>query len=428
MLGDMLQGHHEELLPEALRLLARAGLRLPHALLPAALRVRGDELQAAVRRVLGERGVWLARLNEAWGWAAGASPSASIEQLEATWTDGSAAARRAILARARAVDAERARGWLEAAWSTEKADERAALLSALREGLTGTDEPFLEAQLRDRAAAVREAAQALLGCLIESAFVRRMTERADGMLDFKRSAMALVGKRGALDVRPPEKVDDDADRDGLLAKPPQGVGARAFWLNRAVAAVPPCHWTKRFGATAVELVAAARTSDWAGPLCEGWTRAALLQGDREWLGAVWEFWQQSDEKVAADRVVTTLLVQILQRLPPPDAAALVEALFAGTGGRLDVLTALGALGAPWPANLGGRWLEMMRRELRQMSAHAHAVVMSLRLAALALPPECFPAALEPLDLPGGEGGWERFLGEFTEVLRLRHDLFQEIAP
>jgi hypothetical protein len=236
-------------------------------------------------------------------------------------------------------------------------------------------------------------------------------------------------RRGALDVRPPEKVDDGDDRDGLLAKPPAGVGARAFWLARAVACVPPAHWRARFEATPRVLVAAAGATDWAAAVCEGWTRASLLHGDVEWLGALWDFWQGSSEKVAGPGLVVPLLAQILHRLPAPEAAARVEPLFAADArSRLDLGTALGALSVPWPARVGTLWIEALRREMRAMSVRAPALVASMRAAALALPPECFAAALEPIDLPGGAGAWARPLGELWDALRIRRDLFQEILP
>jgi hypothetical protein len=429
LVGDMLRGHHPELLPEAFARLTQAGQRLPYPLLPDALRVRGDELRLAVRHVIGERGQWLARMNDAWSWASVAPTALSMDALEPAWSDASAAVRRALLVQARGLDAQRARGWLEATWANEKADERAALLAALRTGLSGADEPFIEAQLGDRASTVREAAQALLPHLPESAFVRRMTERADAMIDFKRSALAFVGKRGALTATPPESVDGAAERDGLLAKPPQGiagqgVGVRAFWLMRTLSAVPLAHWTARFGARADALVAAAESTDWASAVCEGWTRAALISGDPDWLGALWEFWQRSDEKAVTHVIASAMTISILRRMPAADAAARVESLFTDARTRVDLATALYNLDVPWPERLGACWVDALRRDLRAASARAPMMIASVRIAALALPPACFARALEPLDLPGGEGAWERPLAEFSEVLRLRNDLVQ----
>lgn len=426
IVGDLLRGHHEELLEEALALLARAGQRLPHVLLPDALRVRGDELRAAVRLVLGERGAWLARMNETWTWALVAPPAALFEDLERAWTDGTAAARRELLPRARRLDAAKARAWLEATWTSEKADERAALLTSLIEGISADDEAFVEAQLRDRASAVREAAVSVLAHLPESAFVRRMTLRADAMLGFKRSMLAFAGKRGTLAVSPPETLDAEAERDGL-GKPPQGTGARAYWLTRALAAVPVAHWTTRLEATATDLVAAAEGTDWASAACEGWTRAALITSDAAWLAALWEFFQRTHEKTVSPPVAVAMSVAILERMPPGDAATRAEQILGGAPSRIDIATALGAVPAPWPESLGMRWVDAVHSEAR--GSPPFRLLATLRTAATALPAACFPRALQPIEFPEQTASfWESSLAELTEVLRIRHDLVQEIAP
>jgi hypothetical protein len=427
ILGDLLHGHHPELLPEAFALLSKAGQRIPHPLLPDAFRVRGDELRAAVRPVLGERGAWLARLNDTWSWALSMSASASLEELEAAWTDGTAAARRELIVRARGIDPARARAWLEATWPNEKADERAALLAGLRTGIGPDDEAFLETQLRDRASSVREAAQALLPHLPGSAFVARMKSRADGTLDFKRSMLSFVGKRGSFSVSPPETMDDAGERDGL-GKPPPGTGARAYWLTRTLAAVPLSHWTTRFGTTPAELVAAAQGTDWAGAVCSGWTHAALVSGEAEWLAALWEFFQHADDKSVAVNVAGTMQLSILRRMTPADAASRVEQSLDTPSPRLNLSLALSALPSPWPPSLGMRWLEELRRGL--FGAQSAATVLpTMRLASLALPRECFARALEPIDLPeGAPPYWETQLTELTDIVRLRHDLAKEIAP
>ena len=69
LIGEMLGGQHADLLHEALHLLAEANLRLPPALLPAALAVEAGDHRAALRPVLGERGRWLSRFNPGWSWA-----------------------------------------------------------------------------------------------------------------------------------------------------------------------------------------------------------------------------------------------------------------------------------------------------------------------------------------------------------------------
>ena len=427
LIGDRLRFQDEEILGEGLAWLDRAGLRLPHALLPDALQVRDKKLRPAVKKVIGTRGVWLARLNPTWAWAAEGEVAPSLPALEKEWADAPPPVRRRVLAEARGIDAARARAWLEATWSAEKADERTALLAVLEQGLSLEDEPFLEAQLRDRASGVREAAQALLAHLDGSAFVRRMTERADVMLDYRKSALAIVGKRGTLEIRPPEAVDAAADRDGLLSKPQAGAGAgaRAFWLTRALASLPPSHWTERFGTSAEDLVAAASKSDWAAAACEGWTRAAIARREIAWLAALWDFWMGADAKVVDARNAGARLLEILAALPPDQATARVEPLMHRPSEKLDLSAALRALPAPWTRSLGASWLAVFRRELQTPPAQS-TIVGSLRTAALALPRECFAEALAFFE--GAEAPPGTVLAFFFETIRFRHDLAQEIQP
>jgi hypothetical protein len=63
-----LGGEHDDLLPEALALLASRGLRLRHVLLPSLLGTRSRPLRRALLPVIGERGRWLARFNPIWAW------------------------------------------------------------------------------------------------------------------------------------------------------------------------------------------------------------------------------------------------------------------------------------------------------------------------------------------------------------------------
>ncbi|WP_394841426.1 DUF5691 domain-containing protein [Pendulispora brunnea] len=422
LLEDILREGQKELLLEALALLDRAGLRLPHALLPGALGARGEALRSAARRVLGERGPWLARMNPAWEWATTPADAPDIAAIERAWLEGASPGRRDALARARAIDPAKARAWLEASWSSEKADERAAFLTVMATGISDDDEPFVSAQLRDRASAVRDAAQALLPRLVRSAFVARMIARTDAVLHFSG---------GALSVKPPESTDPDAARDGLSARPPQGVGALAFWLSRALSAIPPSHWRTRFDTNAATLVHAAEKTDWAGALCEGWTKAALLHEDPEWLAALWEFWQRCDEKVAIAPIANAMLVQILQRLPPAEAASRVEPLFGEGPTRIHLSMALCALASPWPESIGLRYIAALEREIHTTSLRTQAMMASLRDAALALPHAVLPRALQVLAAFEREQRENRLtpqLLSFMEVLRVRHELVQEIHP
>src|SRR5262249_44489792 len=147
--------------------IAAVGQRLPHRLLPTALAEADTSVRAALAPVVGERGRWLAQLNDAWQWAA--RPPLPADQLppdaEAIWDEGSFADRCLVLKKLRAIDPAQARDWLAEVWAKEKAEQRAELLQIFDIALHPADEPFLEQALDDRSAAVRTDAAAHLSRL-----------------------------------------------------------------------------------------------------------------------------------------------------------------------------------------------------------------------------------------------------------------------
>ena len=145
-----------------------------------ALALHTSKLRDAVYPVLGERGSWLSQFNPAWSWVNGYVPhleSAFPSDAETIWQEGTTTQRCEILRRLRAIDAGKARAWLESAWKQEKAEVRLELLQTLEIGLSVEDEPFLERILDDRAASVKSAVPRLLARIPTSAFAERMRSR-----------------------------------------------------------------------------------------------------------------------------------------------------------------------------------------------------------------------------------------------------------
>jgi hypothetical protein len=56
------------------------------------------------------------------------------------------------------------------------------------------------------------------------------------------------------------------------------------------------------------------------------------------------------------------------------------------------------------------------------------MAISLRMASLALPADCFVRALDTLDPKVHAGIWASSLADFAETVRLRRDLAKEIVP
>jgi hypothetical protein len=406
---------------EWLELAGGARQRVPHRLLPDLLEY-GASYRASRQRIADAtdaRGAWLMSLNPRWQFAAG-------EQVDhrALWETGSAEQRVSSIRRLRESDPAAARDLVMSTWKQDGADERAKFVEAMRTSLGADDEPFLEAALDDRSKQVRAAAADLLARLPESAFVRRMIERAGPMLQFTPGAPGGLLKRakaGKLDVTlPPEKFDAAWSRDGITEKSDERIGQRQWRLVQVVSSVPPAHWSRAWGAEPEAIVAAAGATEHADKLLLAWTRAATRHPDPDWVAALLRVAVAGAAKrppepgllaalPLAERL--TVLAEILESPKVPlDAVAqwIGAAEFA-----LDRRAASAALARVEQRILG----------VQQYDYHAAHLLEHL---ALRVPPELH----DELAARWTGGAWESnraTLDKFFQTLAMRRDIQREFA-
>ncbi|NKY85999.1 SWIM zinc finger family protein [Nocardia veterana] len=237
-------------------------------------------LRDPLLRLAGTRGRWLAALHPRWRpllRTTGDDPQ--------VWTHGRPAERRAWLAALRARDADAARTALSETWDREPARGRAELLAVLADGIGPGDEPLLESALDDTRPEVRRTAADLLARLPDSAFAGRMRDRAGRW---------VTVRSGALTAHLPRELDDSARRDGLgdrldpvAYRRDGGADVDAERLRRLMAATPLGHWEALCGSPAAA-TALRLPDDILGPVCAGWSEAALAQRDPRWAGPLFE--------------------------------------------------------------------------------------------------------------------------------------------
>ncbi len=255
---------------------ARADQRVPTRLIVPLLEraTKAPGLRASAAVVVGQRGRFVASRNREWNWVhaavaveAGSSDAGEIsaERLAAADSLG----RSSLVAAWRLRDPQAARDAVIATWASESAADRRDFTLALRNGLSASDEPFLERCLDDRGKTVREAAQSLLPLIPTSAFVTRMTSRLESVVKTKRFP------RFSIDVElPEESLDEAANRDGLVLS---ATKARAELLRQIVAAVPVRWWAERCDRSLEEVIAALRRIDTAGEVITGFCESAARQ-------------------------------------------------------------------------------------------------------------------------------------------------------
>ena len=406
-----------ELLAQWLALAAGHGGHVPPETLPDLLDAgrRNGAIRAALGRVAGRRGAWLAAMRDDWRWLLDEAPAGRPEH----WETGSGGERLAYLIHLRATDPAAARRLLEATWAAEASEDRVRFLGALETGLSDADDEFLEQNLDDRRREVREAALDLLRQLPGSGLGRRMTERARAAVRLERRSFG----RDRLIVEPPEDLDPALRRDGVAATPARGIGAGAWLLEEILASTPLEVWTPAYGRTPAAVIDLARGHDWESPLLHGWAKAAIAQRDAAWAEAL----VGNDARDNAAGLREAIRWDLHLVLPPAELARIAADFLRREDHLANRLLAVHP--GDWPDELAVAVIETIARRART-DRHSWQLSELCRSAALSMPPR-FAAPVADLavqlDQEPADSSRVRPVAELARTLTFRHEMHLEFA-
>lgn len=322
------------LLPTWLAAASAQTYRVPVKFIPALMEQaqQSRALRPAISAVLGQRGQWLAQQHPEWQRLLTFVTDADTTTASNVWEEGNTAQRLGYLQQIRQTQADEARTQLQAVWKQEAATVRQELLSALRINLSLADEAWLESCLDDRSKGVRQVAAELLGALPDSAFGQRHLSRLQQWLTLEQASgllNKLTGQR-RLNVDLPETWDKTWLRDGIEEKPPQGKGAKAWWLEQALSYLPPSVWTQQWQITPHALLALTAKHDWRKVLLDGWQQALIRYPNADWAAdwllhvnchtdGLWEILPPAQAETLASTLLretdTNTILPMLVRLP-----------------------------------------------------------------------------------------------------------------
>ncbi|MFW6694628.1 DUF5691 domain-containing protein [Streptomyces sp. MAR4 CNX-425] len=459
-----------ELIPEWLRYAVECGYQAPPELLPALLdaaRARVD-LRPHALALAGPRGLWLAERAPQWapllrdGAAGPALPDPrDAAAVRALWEEGPRAGgpgtsqvRGALFAEVRRADPAGAVELLASTWASEKAEDRLAFVELLRTGLSRADEPFLEEALGDRSRGVRAAAADLLAGLAGSALAGRMAARVRSLVVLDRSEEPPV-----VAVEAPYECDAAMQRDGVVAKPPAGMGERSWWFGQVVAAAPLAVWSEVFdGRTPEEVIALPVADGWRPDLLAAWSRAAARQHDAAWARALLGTAPAAPDEPPGftagppgavpspgAAVATGTAAGAGEQIPGRDPARLLTALpaaeraawvaeFISAHGLSEAFRLLGACAVPWPEELGRAVVDALEIA-RDGGSYPWSFSGVMGLAERCLDPS-YAIRLEPLaamheeaeeSSPGAAGYWSEAFQRLVATLRIRAAMRDELA-
>lgn len=413
-------------LPEWLGAAAPSDYRAPDVLCAQLLDFAAGhaDVREPLLRLAGTRGRWLAERNPAWHSLIRYGTAAPEASSDDAWRFGQPAERTAWLAALRYRDPSAARAVLDSAWESETGPLKAELLAVLKDGIGAADEPLLESALDDRRGDVRRTAAGLLRLLPDSAFSRRMTERAEAWIRIGRRAL-----HAQVSVEIPDELDAAALRDGITDRAGEfgyrWAGApdvTAGRLRHLVAATPLAHWEAVLHSPQ-RATGAGIDDRFRQPMFDGWVDATLAERDPRWARALFDAGVPSDLAMLRRR-------ELFGLLPPADRSRHVLRLDGAWLSEIEAL--LPALGHPWPEPVARHVLlllqERARAAERRPGAHgttptAHRSLLTA--ASVHLPPAAAPLATT-VARRCGDPAWTRAFDRLADDITTRSTMLEEL--
>lgn len=284
--------HERRILPEFIHYLHAAQQRLPEEGLPVLLNLgrKQPELWPALRRIIGERGEWLAAQNPNWHYIL---PNYDIK----TWHTGSPSERITLLQHWRHVDPSVALELLTATWEEEAIPDKLDFLKVFRIHLSDEDLPLLHRAAQHPRQEVRIAAHDLITQIPNAPYTQRLLTRLTELLTLKRT---LTGRK--LDIQLPEEDDKALLKDFRPSHNLIESGERGLLLARLIEAAPLDPLCAHYGCTPLQWIHLYWHSEWQPLLMQALIYAIRRQANTAWAGRLMEFWIIDQQKeIAADR-------------------------------------------------------------------------------------------------------------------------------
>ena len=226
-------------------------------------------------KACGERGRWLARLNDSW-------KSLYAPAEEDIWETGTLPQRKEYLTALRKRNPQKARELLEETITKESANTRAELLEILQIGLSPEDEPFLESQLKDKSSKVKQAAYSLLKLLPHSSISRQYQEFLKQALLLKEERVMLLAKKKVLEIAQQLSYPEHLTESGFeKVSSLKGVEDEIYWVAQAIQYAHPRIWEESYGLNPEQTVQLMAAHKQKKLLLTALTQAALLHQHQE---------------------------------------------------------------------------------------------------------------------------------------------------
>ena len=236
-----------------------------------ALGALNSDLRPAISVLVGNRGLWLANLENKWPWLI-ASPDSKLS--DAQWKTGTPAQRCQWLQVQLTQDPQLAANAIAASWPGDSPETRELFMQLVVDTPDACHEEWLQKYaLTDRRQSIRNNAVCTLMSIENSGYRQRSLARARVLILTNKKLL----RKQKIECQPPASFDPQWKSDGLREKPPSGTGPKDYWLFQILSVIPLRDWPQLTGhenPLALEI-----DSDWSATVVKAWQQAALTHPD-----------------------------------------------------------------------------------------------------------------------------------------------------
>lgn len=211
--------------------------------------VKHRPLRSLTEQCAGQRGKWLSQFNREWQFTSG-------ESDEEQWQTGTTDQRKQVLQQLRAVDAGKAREWLQQVWPQENANTRADLLKVFSVNLSEQDIAWLESLLGDKSQKVQEEVMRLLKRIPGSAIVKTYWQVAQEAVTLKKEkALLSLSTKTSIQVQLPATINEQIFTTGIEQLSNQKEFTdQEFIVGQLIESIPPSYWELHFELSPAEII------------------------------------------------------------------------------------------------------------------------------------------------------------------------------
>jgi len=207
-------------------------------------------LRSLLPDCIGNRGIWLSRLNPKWNYLNPASD-------EDTWQTGKENDRVKVLRKIRTQEPQKALEWLQQTWQQENAASKVELLKILRINQSSVDLPWIENLRNEKAQKVKDEVLTLLTQIPGSSIINEYEALLKKSVVLKKEKSFLgMGSKTSIQLNLPKDLDDSIFKTGIekLAGPKSKFSDEEYIIYQLISKVPPVFWEKHFDCTPEQVV------------------------------------------------------------------------------------------------------------------------------------------------------------------------------